>query len=312
LSTSKYVAEKAIIGAQRYSFPQAILLGFMVFASSATAAEQCRESNGLIFMRIPAGEFTMGANVVGGKEVGYRDERPRHQVSIKSVCMMRESLTADQAKALRSEYGIAAADSDEIELFTWREAKTLADRLSKKIGKTVRLPTEAEWEYAARGGLANKEFPWGDLDEVYEGKAVRDLVLQARQECRLYSVDAMIKDQLMRSCIPKDASDYTILNEFKCVTKAINDRVPTPLPNRFGLMEVVNNDWEWTSSRYMPYPYKPGDGRESPPTAKKDFRVVRGGNNNTESCKGYTSLRGYGSLNPEYESTYSVRYVLEE
>lgn len=155
-----------------------LALGYM----SAPRAEPrtCLERNGLQFLAIPGGEFEMGANTIAGKEIGFKDERPHHRVFVKPFCIMRTSLTRKQALKLRLEMRekLNEADAEEPHFMTWATAHRVAELLGRQLKKTIRLPTEAEWEFAARGGLANKVFPWGNIDDNFDGTLVKDIVLK--------------------------------------------------------------------------------------------------------------------------------------
>jgi formylglycine-generating enzyme required for sulfatase activity len=294
-----------------------VLLAFGFYLPSIAFADPtiCYEWKSLKFVRIPAGDFWMGANVIDGAEVGYRDERPRHKVALRSFCIMRERLNPEQARTLSSQFGTSFGevnDDSGYVIMTWTKARRLADALTNEIGKKVRLATEPEWEFAARGGLENKEFPWGNLDDSYDGKLVRNIVMRGRNACTVRAFLPLVRDTAIKTCIPKGVDDYTVIKELSCVDKLLHDRVPESIPNRYGLITVANNDWEWTSSKYMPYPYSEKNGREDPGISRSGFRVIRGGTSFYESCKGYTSLRGYAVVNRDYESSYHVRFVLEE
>lgn len=105
---------------------------------------------------IPAGSFYMGSE---GKGEDY-DEAPIHKVIISHPFRMGcTEITNAQYEAFRPEHkslrgknGVSTADDDAVVNVSWQDAVDFCIWLSQKEGKTYRLPTEAEWEYACRAG----------------------------------------------------------------------------------------------------------------------------------------------------------------
>lgn len=234
------------------------------------------------FVFIPGGILKMGSNN------GYADERPVRDIPIDSFWIMDHEFTVGEFKKLLLKYPELDhhnqkdfkyeinADAQEIYLMpltlTWKLAREIASKLGKIIGREVRLPTEAEWEFAARGGLVSKDYPWGNEDDAINGQLVRDIV-------------AKIQDH----------------GSWEAPIHPVKSLFP---PNNFKLYDIAGNVWEWTSSLYMNYPYSPSDGREN---AKEDgFHVIRGGGRAPESFDIRVSLRGYA----RQDSIYGVRYVI--
>ncbi len=120
-------------------------------------------------LSIPAGEFSMGESV--GYENYSEITQPVHQVKIKAFFISKFEITQKQwqAVALLPKVNIELnpipsefeGENLPIENVSWQECQEFCARLSKKTGKNYRLPTEAEWEYAARAGT-NEAFVFGE------------------------------------------------------------------------------------------------------------------------------------------------------
>ncbi len=110
---------------------------------------------------IPKGKFTMGAPET---ETGSpAKERPRREITLtRPYWLGVTEVTQAQYEAVMGENpSHTKGPQNPVEWVSWNQAQTFCRRLSAKAGKTVRLPTEAEWEHAARAGTQTPWF-WGD------------------------------------------------------------------------------------------------------------------------------------------------------
>jgi len=265
---------------------------------------------------VPAGAFAMGS------DTGYVDEAPRTKATIaKGFWMGKFEVTNTQFRAFDPkhdsrfedrhgyQFGVPGYNVNEPKMpavrLAWTEAAAFCKWLSTKTGKTVTLPTEAQWEWACRAGTATP-FAYGDLDTDFSKHANMGDVMLANFSGNPYVADwrkAKYGNATNRfdNWIPQDSrfNDDGFLSEDVGKYQA----------NVWGLHDMHGNVAEWTQSAYRPYPYKADDGRNAPGATAR--RVVRGGSwyDRPKRCRSAFRL----SYRP-YQKVYNVgfRVVIEE
>lgn len=134
---------------------------------------------------------------------------------------------------------------------SWFGVKAYCEWISEKIGKNYYLPTEAEWEYAARGGLKSKNYTWAGLND-------KEVLFQYANFC-----------------------DSACSNQWRLQTQNDNYTKTAPvgsfLPNELGIFDMSGNVWEWCNDWYDENYYikSPRSNPEGADNGKN--RVVRGG-----------------------------------
>jgi formylglycine-generating enzyme required for sulfatase activity len=126
------------------------------------APKTLTNSLGMEFILIEAGSFQMGSD--GSDENGYKDETPQHMVAIsKPFYLGKFEVTQSQWEAVMGENPSEFKGNDNpVEKVSWDDAQAFISKLNEKEGTTAyRLPTEAEWEYAARAGTSTA-YSFGD------------------------------------------------------------------------------------------------------------------------------------------------------
>jgi len=202
-----------------------------------------RDCNGCPEMVVvPAGKFMMGSP---DSEAG-RDphEGPQRVVTFAApFAIGKYEITFDEWEACVAEKACAAVGDDNwgrgrrpVINVNFQMATDYAGWLTKKTGKRYRLPSEAEWEYAARGGTATPWF-WGDTQ---------------KQACEFGNVgDVSLKEEHPEWPLHDCSDGYSRTSP-----------VGSFKPNAFGLYDVAGNVWEWVEDCYNPsYAGAPKDGR---------------------------------------------------
>jgi len=185
---------------------------------------------------IPGGIFTMGAPA--SEERSGDAERPQHLVVIQPFCMGKYPITQVQwllvANLPKIEIDLNPnpsrfkGNNRPVENISWYDAVEFCARLSKKTGRSYRLPSEAEWEYACRAGT---ETPF------YFGSTIT--TNQANYD-----------------------GNYTYGNSPKGQYRQQTTDVGSFPANAFGLHDLHSNVWEWCADPWRNnYNGAPGDGR---------------------------------------------------
>jgi len=204
---------------------------------------------------IPAGEFLMGSDP--NKDRDAKDsEQPQHTVYLPEYYIAKTPVTNAQYAAFVEttvrepprhwEAGKrpAGKENHPVVQINWHDATAYCRWLAKVTGKPYGLPSEAEWEKAARGGLhigskdnpyPDRIYPWGDQWDP--------------KRCN------------SREGGPGDTTPV--------------GRYSPQGDSPYGCADMAGNVWEWTLSLDREYPYEPKDGREDPQAS--GLRVLRGG-----------------------------------
>jgi formylglycine-generating enzyme required for sulfatase activity len=167
------------------------------------------------------------------------------------------------------------ADNEPVVCISWDDAKAYTDWLTKRTGKVYRLPSETEWEYAARGGTTTARY-FGDRDSD------EDSVLSvACDYANVYDASAVVELPFgYPSARCSDAHTYTApVASFK--------------PNAFDLYDMIGNVREWLHDCYTgSYVGRPPDGRAWEWAGGCELRGVRGGSWATRPSESRAAMRG--------------------
>ncbi|MGR3293614.1 MAG: formylglycine-generating enzyme family protein [Candidatus Scalindua sp.] len=246
------------------------------------------EATGMEFVFIKGGCFDMG-DTFG---VGYDDETPVHEVCINDFYIAKYEVTVGEFRTFVSETGYktdaekdgwgCTINSDATELInkkgadwknpgylqngnhpvvqvSWNDAMAYIEWLNRRAGKIYRLPTEAEWEYAARNGGKKQMYSWGN-----NNKAEDSLTQQHYQKFQILDGD--------------DRYVYTSpVGSFEA--------------NELGLYDMTGNVSEWCSDWYGENYYVKSSKHNPQGPSIGESRILRGGSCHCEPRFARTSLR---------------------
>jgi formylglycine-generating enzyme required for sulfatase activity len=117
-------------------------------------------------VRVKGGTFTMGATSEQGSDA-YSDEKPTHQVIVSSFSIGKYEVTQEEWEAVMgSNPSYFKGAKRPVENVSWNECQMFIRKLNSMTGKHFRLPTEAEWEYAARGGNKSIGYKYAGSDNL--------------------------------------------------------------------------------------------------------------------------------------------------
>jgi sulfatase modifying factor 1 len=224
------------------------------------------------FVDIPAGTFMMGSPVT---EQERKDDEIQHKVSLSSFKMSKYCITYDQydvfceATGGTKPWGMKRGNMP-VSQVSWHDAQAFAEWMG------CRLPTEAEWEYAAR---ANTTTPF------YTG-----------------------------DCLTTDQANYNGKEPYTNCDKGKFRKETMPVgsfsPNAFGLYDMHGNIWEWTNDWYSKYNVNDTINPKGPDTGTK--KVDRGGGFYDPAWRCRSAYRGGGTPPGNRGTGISFRIVKDE
>ena len=117
---------------------------------------------------VKGGTFTMGATAEQGSDA-ESDEKPTHSVTVSDFYIGKYEVTQAQWRSVMGKNpSCFSGDNNPVETVSWNDIQKFIKKLNTKTGKRFRLPTEAEWEYAARGGNQSKGYKYSGSNSISE------------------------------------------------------------------------------------------------------------------------------------------------
>lgn len=225
--------------------------------------------NGVSFnmIAVKGGTFTMGATSEQGDDVSS-GEKPAHQVTLSDYCIGETEVTQELWQAVMGSNPSYFTGNLQrpVETVSWNDCQEFIKKLNQLTGKTFRLPTEAEWEYAARGGRKSRGYKYSGSNTI--------------GDVAWYTVNSYDKGE--------SHPDYG--------THPVGQKQA----NELGLYDMSGNVWEWCQDWYGSY----SSSSQTNPTGPSSGsgRVLRGGswNGYARGCR--VSLRS--SSTPTYRLNY--------
>ena len=123
--------------------------------------------NGITFnmIKVNGGTFTMGAT--SEQKNPKDDEKPTHQVTLSSYYIGETEVTQALWTAVMGDNPSSSkGDNLPVEMVSWKDCKKFIGKLNKLTKRSFRLPTEAEWEYAARGGKRSNHTQYSGISNI--------------------------------------------------------------------------------------------------------------------------------------------------
>lgn len=250
----------------------------------------------MTFVLVPGGHFIMGATGT------HPDESPPSTVEVSPFLLGKFEVTNAQYHVYDPEhqsrdesrngyqFGRRGFELDgpqqPVVRVSWEEAMAFCDWLGHATGLEATLPTEAQWEWAARAGSADS-FYFGPEDADYSTSAnLADRTLQEFAQCtarqhyeRAEPIENPSRhDDRIPRCDQYDDGAMVSVEAGRYE------------PNAWGLYDLHGNVWEWTTSGYFSYPYQDTDGRNDAGTLEVE-RVARGGSWRDRPCRATASFR---------------------
>ena len=139
-----------------------------IYVSNAIRSRQTFTVNGVSFTMIgvEGGTFTMGATSEQGSDV-KSNEKPTHQVTLSDYYIGETEVTQELWKAVMGNNpSYHSGTQNPVDKVSWEDCQTFIRKLNQLTGKNFRLPTESEWEYAARGGKKSRGYKYAGSNTI--------------------------------------------------------------------------------------------------------------------------------------------------